>query len=346
MPDFFLGVIEGFYGRHWPWSVRRELAEFLKANDFWGYVYAPKSDTYLRSNWQQAWPREDFEQLLALAEVYSNSGTHFGVGLSPMGLVEDFSPQSKKQLKAKLETINQLNPDLLCILFDDMPGANPDLAKLQLDIVAEVLLLSDAGSHIICPSYYSYDPVLEQIFGTMPVNYWQQLGEGLPQEVGVFWTGDKVISSCIDSVSLVEISALFGRKPVIWDNVFANDGKNTADYLPLLTRLDRAPALKDAASGVCINPMNQSEIAKLALRVYQRVLDGVDSDFSDVCDPCLSNLLKRDADAFTLKGLGQLTASQSQQYLKEYATIAHPQAEDVCSWLRGEYKFDPACLTG
>ncbi|WP_083921414.1 beta-N-acetylglucosaminidase domain-containing protein [Dasania marina] len=344
---FFQAVIEGFYGQSWSWQARCDYARFLAANDFSAYIYAPKSDTYLRGQWRQPFPLEHFKQLQKLSACYQRAGVKWGLGLSPTGLFRDYNAADQALLKTKLAAINELQPDILCILFDDMPGDFPALAQQQLAIVADIMSYSHASHYIVCPSYYSFDPVLEDIFGAMPSQYLQQLGRGLPPAVDVFWTGDKVISSSITSASLSKVQQLLNRKPLLWDNVFANDGKKTADFLPLMRLQGRDSSLQRSSAGVAVNPMNQPHIAKLALRAYDAVLRDNDGDLLKHCDHAdLRWLLQRDQLLFSQQGLVAISPIQSRHLLADYERIPHPIAQDISAWLSGAYRFDPACLTG
>ena len=75
-----------------------------------------------------------------------------------------------------------------------MRGDQPDLAHMQIQITKDVLAQTTAKKVIMCPTYYSFAPKLEKVFGIMPKNYFQDLGEGLPPEVDIFWTGPEICS--------------------------------------------------------------------------------------------------------------------------------------------------------
>ena len=57
MPDqeFSYGLIEGFYGKPWTWDDRDGCVSFLCENGYRFYIYAPKTDPYLREKWDQDW---------------------------------------------------------------------------------------------------------------------------------------------------------------------------------------------------------------------------------------------------------------------------------------------------
>ena len=68
------------------------------------------------------------------------------------------------------------------------------------------------------------------------------------------------MSKRIDAAHLQKITVITRRKPLIWDNLFAND------YLPN-TILDfpyryRTPLIIEKTCGILINPMNQYKASK------------------------------------------------------------------------------------
>ncbi len=119
---FQLGIVEGFFGLPWSWNARIDYAEFLSRFGFNSYLYAPKSDRLLRQDWQIPFPQEHLENLRSLANIYRQKNIVFGIGLSPFELYKNFNSDNKNLLKAKIQQINDIQPSILCILFDDMQG--------------------------------------------------------------------------------------------------------------------------------------------------------------------------------------------------------------------------------
>jgi hyaluronoglucosaminidase len=351
---FFYGVIEGFYGRQWSWQTRKDYASFLLDHNFDCYIYAPKGDQFLRGQWQLPWPDDEYSKLAELAAVYRRAGLRFGVGLSPLGLFSDYSPDSRHALRAKVEQINDLGADILCILFDDMPGDFPGLAARQLDIVNDVVAVSRAGQHIVCPTYYSFDPVLEKVFGPMPDNYLYDLGRGLPEDTGLFWTGNQVISTAYSRQDIDEVATLIGRQPILWDNYPVNDGRLTSSHLHLQPYSGRPATLSKWVQGHCVNPMNQPELSKLVLMTLAELYtQGVDFDCDQALQHALAtirpaelgDMLAADIDTFQLIGRKDLDPRLLGEYIKRYSAYDHDVAKEVVDWLQGGYEFDPACLT-
>lgn len=348
MDNYLDGIIEGFYGKHWSWQDRHSSVEFLAQSGLTTYIYAPKSDAYLRRNWDQPWPLADIEQLAALAGHCRRSGILWGLGLSPFEAYIDYGPQTRERLRRKLAEIDQLKPDVLCILFDDMRGDVPGLAALQARISQDIAAFSCARRIILCPSYYSEDPVLERVFGEMPANYWQDLGRELDLAMDFFWTGDRVCSRSFSRDSVAAISDAMGRPPVIWDNYPVNDGEKMCRLLHLRPFSGRPVGMAQWLRGHIANPMNQAWLSRIALCTMP-VSGSETPDFVTAvrqqCPQVLARLLERDLGLFNDEGLDAIDAPRQRLLLQEYGAVDHPCASEVSAWLRGAYAFDPACLT-
>jgi hypothetical protein len=355
MSDFFFSVIEGFYGRQWSWQARREYADFLQCHGFEHYIYAPKGDPYLRSQWRQQHPHGHWQQLQSLSEHYHARGLKWGLGLSPMGLSEAYSARDQGLIVDKVKQLNRLNPDVLCILFDDMRGDVAGLAQRQLAVVEDILSVSRARRHILCPSYYSFDPVLEQVFGSIPADYWSELGLGLAAEVGIFWTGNQVISPAYQAADLQAAVDALGRKPIIWDNYPVNDGKLTSQHLHLQPYTGRPAALGQWSAGHIVNPMNQPFLSQLVLQslscVYRlqdeyQPAQALQLGLAQLQNEPLARQLMADIELFQLQGLKVMSPADRNKKIEQYRSFKQLVANEVADWLEGQYQFDPDCLTG
>lgn len=351
MENFALGLIEGFYGRQWSWDERKGMADFLGAEGYTHYIYAPKGDKALRSKWREPFDAQWLRELRRFGEHCHAAGLSWGLGLSPMGLQAAYSPSDREVLRRIIDQLNALNPDLLWLLFDDMRGDHAQLADNQCAVSADVSA-AFSGALAVCPSYYSSDPILDEVFGPRPANYLQDLSAGLNPEVDILWTGKKVISDALDASDCDGFLAETGRKPLLWDNYPVNDGRKTSGFLHLNAFQRRSPILRERAAGHFVNPMNQAELSKLALSSLPRLYADPNYD-ADVAreaalsqlPPALAELLRRDWSRFQVEGLASLSAEQSASLRADYACCDHPAAREVEAWLAGDYTFDPDCLT-
>ena len=355
MHKFFYGVIEGFYGRQWPWTDREDYAEFLSRQGFDCYIYAPKGDLLLRSAWRKQYSPAESQRLQLLGDTYRRKGVRWGLGFSPLGLSQAYNGRDKLQLQEKIRQLNGLGPDILCILFDDVRGDVEGLAERQLKIVEDVLAVSEAGQHIICPTYYSFDPVLERVFGKMPEAYWQTLGQHLSADVGIFWTGNKVIATEFSAADMQRAEQLLARKPIIWDNYPVNDGKLTSDHLHLRAYSGRPRQLAQWSAGHVVNPMNQPLLSQLVLQSLKSLYHSdisycerraFDDALGVLGDTGLAEQLAADVALFQDVGLAGMKQQQRTELSRCYQAFGHPLADEVADWLTGGYCFDPDCLTG
>ena len=341
-----VGVIEGFYGRVWSWEERHQMVQFLSQNGFSGYWYAPKADHHLRKQWAENWSQQQFQQLLELSHHCAENDICFGVGLSPLAIFESWKREGKDQLIKRLKQIMQLNPRGLAILFDDMPGDLPILARIQSDIAHLVADHVDVKQLIVCPSYYSFDPVLEELFGKMPEGYWNDLGRYLDSSIDLFWTGDRVVSENYSAAGIDRIAEAFRREPVIWDNSIVNDGRKTSPYLNVRS-MYALSEVAESVQSVLVNPMNAaalSEIVLLTLTKEGSKQQRLAAAIGDLA-PTLQKQLHDNLELFNERGLEQLSESDKLQLREAFSQQEIPVAQNVINWLNGEYRFDPACLT-
>ena len=343
-----LGVIEGFYGKSWSWAQRKTMVQFLAKNQYSSYWYAPKSDRKLRNDWQEDWPNEEFSELLALSDICKQENITFGIGLSPLALHEQWNGNSSSEknrdvLKRRLEQIAALEPHGVAVLFDDMQGDIAGLAQLQCDITHFVKEQLDVNQLLMCPSYYSFDPILEELFGTIPDNYWEEIGRNLDQTVDIFWTGDKVISDSYPGEGLQRISELLQRKVVLWDNSIANDGRKTSPFIPIKA-LYKQVEMELCCKQRIINPMNQSVLAQIPL-VSLRQFGDEQIRLEKALEALNANSLIEDLELFAVKGRSLLTGADINYLRAKYGAKGDAYSQDIIGWLAGEYIFDPACLT-
>lgn len=349
-----LGIIEGFYGEPWGPAARLRLLDFLKEYGFDFYIYAPKGDPYLRKKWREPMPADRERELAELASACRRAGVKFGVGLSPYEMyLSPFDAANKELLQARIELFNRAGVDKLCLLMDDMKGDLPGLAERQLEIVNWAAGLSAAEQVVFCPTYYSYDPVLEKLFGKMPEGYLEALGRGLDKKVSVFWTGELVCSKSYTAEHLGSVAGTLGRKPFLWDNYPVNDGPRMCKFLHLRPFTGRPAAIGASLAGHAVNPMNQltlSKISALTLKASYENGPAYDPEkaflgaAATVTCADMAARLAVDTPAFMDRGLDGMAEAERAAKKAVYETFLGSRegetaaaAREVIDWLDGRY---------
>jgi len=231
---------------------------------------------------------------------------------------------------------------------DEVTSHVADLAARQAQIVADVCARAGDARVLVCPTYYSFDPQLERYFGAMPAAYWEQLGQWLPAAVDIFWTGNEVCSRRIEAADIRCINGRLGRPVLLWDNYPVNDGAERSRYLYTRPLDGRDPALAALLRGHLCNPMNQGLLSLPALAGLA-ALHGrrgfCAGDLQRILGAPVWQRLQRDGALFQDAGLDGMGRERCAQLAAEYAALPGAAAAEIAAWLRGEYRFDPACLT-
>jgi len=340
-----LGVIEGFYGRPWEPHSRLRMLEWLARLGFDGYLYAPKADASLRRRWRDPMPPAHRLFLGEVAREGRAAGLRVSVGLSPFALYLRYDARAREALRARVQELVDCGFGGLALLFDDMPGDHEALAERQAEIAVDVASWAP-GLHLhICPTYYSEDSVLDKVFGERPPRYLEALGERLPAAYTPFWTGAEVCAAAIRRPQAAAVVSRWQRPVALWDNYPVNDSRTRSEhlYLGAVPRREETPSM-GFESHWC-NAMNQAALSLPALAslpvLYGRsgaevagVLAeaGIDDRVRALCMPLAET------------GRSGLAAAD-QRALAAAAPSGSLAASELDAWLRGEYTFDPACLT-
>lgn len=342
-----LGTIEGFYGKPWTWEARAETIAALAPYGYRFYLYAPKFDPFLRRRWQEAHPDNLADRLRSLATHSRNNAVRFGIGLTPYELFNNFDDEAHAALARKLQFFDDVGVEDLAILFDDMRGDVPDLAKNQVEIVEWAASRTKASRIILCPSYYSDDPILDRVFGHRPGGYVEDIGRDLDPAIEIFWTGEEVISRELSAGHLERVTEQLRRKPFLWDNYPVNDGQRMSQYLHIrgFTGRPASNASRIAAHG--INPALQptlNRIPAMTLSDNYRMGDAYEygEAFHRACTEVLGQSLGGMVreDLLTLQDIGLDRLGEKELALrKRYGGVDHPGAREIIAWLDGEYRI-------
>ena len=134
---------------------------------------------------------------------------------------------------------------------------------------------------------------------------------------------------------------------MLWDNYPVNDGAIRSRRLYCEPLTSRSPALLSQLSGHLCNPMNQAMLSLPALTGLASLYGvGRDDAWLDrVLGTELWRQLRADQALFQQVGLDGIEEADRLGLATRYGQIPGAAAIEVAAWMRGEYTFDPACLT-
>jgi len=270
---FLAGVIEGFYGEPWSRSERFELFDWMAA---WGlntYLYALKDDLKQRATWRECYSAAELEPLAEALRACQERQIRFIFALSPGLDIRFANPADCDCLRQRFDQLLRMGCGDFALLFDDIPDQmRPDdrerfgsFAAAQChvtnDLFAWVRERRPDARFLFCPTPYCGRMAERQLGGA---DYLATVGRELRREVDVFWTGPEIISREITVDQARAMQALLGRKPLIWDNLHANDYDGRRFFCGPYA--GRAPELRDEISGVLTNPNNEFPLNYVPLR--------------------------------------------------------------------------------
>jgi hyaluronoglucosaminidase len=349
-----LGLIEGYYGKPWSWQARGETVAFLAPHGYRFFLYAPKADAFLRRRWREDHPAETIEQLSKLSTHCRSLGVRFGVGLSPFEIYLNFDDNAKAALAQKLASLDAIGIDDLAILFDDMRGDLPALATSQAEIVHFAAGRTKATRLIVCPSYYTDDPILDRYFGKRPENYLEEFGRLLDPAIEIFWTGEEVCSREFSAGHLARVAGQLGRKPFLWDNYPVNDGPRMSQFLHLRAFTGRPSAIGDHIAAHAINSALQPVLTRIpALTLVESYARGCGYEYgaafaratAEVLGADLAARVRDDLHALQDTGLDRLGKSV-ERLRARFASIDHDGAREIVAWLDGAYRITREDMEG
>ena len=344
--DLELGIIEGFYGRPWSWDEREATIAFLAPHGYRFYLYAPKVDFHLRRRWKEDHPRDQGDALARLSSRCAEMDVRFGIGLSPFE-VREFGAAEREALGRKLAFFDAIGVRDLAILFDDMRGDVPDLAERQLEIVDWAAGRTKADRIIVCPSYYTDDPVLDRVFGQRPEGYIEALGAGLDPRIEIFWTGEEVCSYEFSPGHLRRVADQLRRKPFLWDNYPVNDGQRMSQFLHVRGFTGRPAEMAGLIAAHGINPALQATLTCVpALTLVERYRRGDEYEYGaatlraavQVMGEELATRLYEDVLILQDMGLDRLEARE-EELRARWTGVDHPAAREIIAWLDGGYRI-------
>jgi hypothetical protein len=276
--DFLSGVIEGFYGPPWSQGERFQLFGWMKE---WGlntYLYAPKDDLKHRALWREIYTDEEAECLKSLIAECAAKGVRFIYGIAP-GLDIRYSDDSELlRLKDRLDQMQGFGCRDFALLFDDIPDRmrNADKERFGCFASAHAFIANTLFSFLpvnarflFCPTPYCGRMLKAGLGGP---NYLETVGEKLAPLIGIFWTGPEIISREISVEHVREVAAALRRKPIIWDNLHANDYDGRRFFVGPYS--GRPLELRDEVQGILSNPNCEFPLNYVPLRTLGNYVRG------------------------------------------------------------------------
>ena len=271
--NFLAGVVEGFYGQTWKQSQRLKL--FHQLTD-WGlntYFYSPKDDLKHRAIWRELYDDSEITSLAELVKSCQQVGINFIYGLSP-GLDIRFSdPLELQAIKNRFSQMIELGVTHFALLFDDLPGEIQAIDRSTYDSVAAAQSgvtnhvyawlkgNVDASRLLFCPTPYCDRMDRWELGGS---DYLDVLGRTLNPEIEILWTGPEIISETISVPSIQALSRRIQRKPILWDNLHANDYDLRRLFCGPYS--GRSHEILQNVRGILSNPNNEFPINYIPIR--------------------------------------------------------------------------------
>ena len=279
MGELWSGVIEGFYGPPWSQAERFELFSLMEEWGLGAYVYAPKDDLKQRAIWRKLYTASEAQAIGQLIRACKERGLCFVYALSP-GLDIQYSDDRELEcLQHRFAQLIELGCSHFALLFDDVPDRlNPaDLKRWGSLACAQSYVANGMCRWLgrvcsfprffFCPTAYCGRMADNAVGGE---DYLPTLGRELMAEIDVFWTGPEIISREIPLAHIRALEKVLGRKPVIWDNLHANDYDGRRFYCGPYA--GRSPELRSAVSGLLLNPNVEFPLNYVPLRTFAEFL--------------------------------------------------------------------------
>ena len=271
--QFICGVVEGFYGRPWNVRQRHQLFGWMRQ---WGlntYLYAPKDDLKHRVRWRDLYAETEAAELAALIRDCQRHGLSFIYALAPGLDLRSSAAVDTAVLQDKIRQLLSLGCQHFALLFDDIPAPGPEegTQPARLFAQAQCALANGLFSFIhaqtsparflFCPTVYCGRMAAPTVKESV---YLQTIGAELNPAIAVLWTGPEIISESISIASISELQSLIRRRPLLWDNLHANDYDLRRLYLGPYA--GRPLELRGEISGVLTNPNCQFEANFIPIR--------------------------------------------------------------------------------
>jgi hypothetical protein len=260
------------------------------------YIHAPKNDPRHRQEWRTPYEADEMQHFAELAVLGRARGVKVFAGMSPF---VDWGPDFEADydvLLTKLRAFQEAGIRGFVLLADDiefdieqevdgaMGEAHIDIAnRLLKDLEATAQASSNerpdrsgdpAGTDEVevwfVPTVYSDERADDWAGG---LEYLASLA-ALDPSIRIMWTGPGTSNATLTASDFDRVAEFTGRKPVLWENYWANDGGDGfVGRLPLAPFAGRDPSVTAAVDGIVANPLIQGALSRLPVSSLARYLD-------------------------------------------------------------------------
>ncbi len=259
------GVIEGYYGPPFSDAARRWLIEAVGRHGMNVFCYAPKNDPLQRAEWRTPYSHDAMTAFSSLVDFGERHGVRVGFCVSP-GLSMRYSDATDvRLLTEKFRAFSAIGSRFLMLAFDDVPSRllhDEDRRRFASLVEAQIEVARAVRDALGPDRTLVFGPV--DYLGVEPTDALAQLGEGLPREVEIFWTGRTVCSPEILEREAAARAATLRRRVLVWDNVPVSDGP-MRPMLHLGPFARREAGLTEHCSGFLLNTMEHAHASAIAV---------------------------------------------------------------------------------
>lgn len=275
------GVIEGFYGPPWSDAERRTLLDWMARFGLSVYLFCPKDDAHHRAAWREPYPGDEAERIATLIADCGKRRIDFIWGVGPGLDLRHADEADVAALLGRFAELLRLGCRRFALLLDDIPDAlDPaDAARFGTLAAAQAAVANRAqawiaanvpgGTLLLCPTPYCDRMAAAGLGGS---GYLDTLGQMLAPAIDILWTGPEIIAPEITPDSLRPVTALLKRKPVLWDNFFADDYDGQRFFAGPYT--GRPREVQDAVRAILLNPNNELPLNFIPLHTFSSWLHG------------------------------------------------------------------------
>ncbi|MCL2513538.1 MAG: protein O-GlcNAcase [Oscillospiraceae bacterium] len=262
------GFIEGFYGTTWQFEQRKDILTLMARNNMNTFYYAPKDDPYHRRLWAEMYPEDELQNLKILVDLAADLAIDFHYCVAPGLSIKYADADDHAALLEKTKQLYSIGVRNFGLLLDDIPSElanDEDKARFGDTVSAHIYLVNryydmiksvDSGNRLtVCPMEYH---------GKGNGYYISKLGNGMPPEADLFWTGAKICSMEITLPEAVRFIDATSHRPLYWDNFPVNDAE-MVNEMHLGPIIGRDPDLYKYTRGIISNCMEYFECTKIPL---------------------------------------------------------------------------------